>query len=54
MGKDMITGLIVFSTIAVLLFKDFLDEKPPKTPEEKLGEALANYLKAVVKLRKED
>ncbi|QZZ19490.1 hypothetical protein J5X98_19320 [Leptothermofonsia sichuanensis E412] len=50
----MIPGLIVFSTLTALLLADFFGPKPSKTPEEKLGEALTDYLKAGIKVRKED
>lgn len=50
----MIPGLIVFSTLTALLLADFFVPKPQKTPEEKLGEALTDYLKAGVKLREEN
>jgi hypothetical protein len=50
----MVAGVIVFSALFALLFADFLVPKPGKTPEEKLGEALADYLKAGGKIRKEE
>ncbi|WP_421658506.1 hypothetical protein [Leptothermofonsia sp. ETS-13] len=50
----MVAGIIVFSALFTLLFADFFGSKPSKTPEEKLGEALADYLKAGGKIRKEE
>ncbi len=50
----MIVGLVVFSALTYLVLADFFGPKPTKTPEEKLGEALANYLKAGAKIRQDD
>jgi hypothetical protein len=50
----MIGGLIIFSTLAALTLLEFLVPKPSKSPEEKLGEALTEYLKKGVKIQPDD
>jgi hypothetical protein len=50
----MIGGLIIFSTLAALTLVEFLVPKPSKTPGEKLGEALTEYLTKGVKIRSDD
>lgn len=47
----MVAGTIVFSVLLTLVWAEFFIPKPEKTSEEKLGEALANYLKEGVKVR---
>lgn len=46
--------LIVLAFVALWTRETLFPEPPkPKTPEEQLGEAIANYLKAGIKIRKE-
>lgn len=47
----MLLGIIVFSSIAVLILAEYFTPKPGKTPEQELGEALTQYLSKGVKVR---
>jgi len=49
----MFLPIAIFAIIVVLWTQETLVEKPKekKTPEEKLGEAIADYLKAGIKIR---
>lgn len=49
----MIAGTIVFSVLLTLVWAEFFIPPKPKTSEEKLGEALANYLKEGVKVKQD-
>ncbi|UBF28368.1 hypothetical protein K9N68_11085 [Kovacikia minuta CCNUW1] len=50
----MLGGFIFFSVLAAWTVVEFFTPKPSKTPEEKLGEALTEYLKSGVKIQQED
>ncbi len=45
----MILPFLVFSTLALLIMAE-LFPKPPKSPEQELGDALAKYLSKDVKV----
>lgn len=49
----MVIGTLVAFGLLVVIFNEFFGEKPSKTPEQELGEALTKYLSAGVKIRKE-
>ncbi len=51
----MILPIALFSILVILWTQEVLGQKPEKkkTPEEKLGEAIAEYLKAGIKIRKD-
>ena len=48
----MILPILVFSTLALLIVAELLP-KPPQSPEQELGEAIAKYLSKGVKVRSE-
>ncbi|MGI0488777.1 hypothetical protein ACN4EK_25485 [Pantanalinema rosaneae CENA516] len=47
----MLIGIIVFSSLGVLILAEYLLPKPGKTPEQELGEAITKYLSKGVKVR---
>lgn len=47
----MLMGIIVFSSVALLLLAEYFMPKPGKTPEQELGEAITKYLSKGVKVR---
>lgn len=47
----MILGIIVFSSVALLILAEYFMPKPGKTPEQELGEAITKYLSKGVKVR---
>lgn len=47
----MTIGIIVFSSVALLILSEYFMPKPKKTPEQEFGEAITKYLSKGVKVR---